>query len=59
VKLLLDENLSRHLVATLAALFPGTAHVTAVGLDQANDRSVWEYARSRDFAIVSKDLSAE
>ena len=55
MKLLLDENLSRHLVARLADQFSGTAHVTAVGLDHATDRAVWEYARSHDYVIVSKD----
>lgn len=55
MKLLLDENLSRHLVTRLAEPFPGTTHVTAVGLDQATDRAVWEYARGNDFVIVSKD----
>jgi predicted nuclease of predicted toxin-antitoxin system len=55
VKLLLDENLSRRLVTRLAESFPGSTHVTAVGLDQATDRAIWEYARSNDFVIVSKD----
>jgi predicted nuclease of predicted toxin-antitoxin system len=55
VKLLLDDNLSRHLVTRLAEPFPRTTRVTAVGLDQATDRAVSEYARSYDFVIVSKD----
>ncbi len=55
MKLLLDENLSRHLVTRLAEPFPGTTHVTTVGLDQATDRAVWDYARGNDFVIVSKD----
>ena len=40
MKLLLDENLSRHLVTRLAESFPDSTHVTAVGLDQATDRAV-------------------
>lgn len=55
MKLLVDENLSRRLVTTLAESFPGSTHVTAVGLDQATDRAIWDYARSYDFVIVSKD----
>jgi predicted nuclease of predicted toxin-antitoxin system len=55
VKLLFDENLSRHLVTRLASTFPDSAHVTVVGLQQATDREVWEYARGHDLAVVSKD----
>lgn len=55
MKLLFDENLSRHLVMRLASTFPDSAHVTVVGLQQATDREVWEYARDHDFVIVSKD----
>ena len=55
MKLLFDENLSRHLVTRLASAFPESAHVTGVGLQHATDREVWEYARDHDFVIVSKD----
>jgi predicted nuclease of predicted toxin-antitoxin system len=55
VKLLLDENLSRKLVFRLAELYPGSAHVVEVGLLATLDRHVWEYAKTRDFVIVSTD----
>ena len=55
MKLLFDENLSRHLVTRLASAFPGSAHVTGVVPRQATDREVWEYARAHDFVVVSKD----
>ncbi|NMY62928.1 DUF5615 family PIN-like protein [Pseudomonas sp. WS 5018] len=44
LKLLLDENLSRRLVPDLQADFPGSTQVALVGLGQANDRGIWEYA---------------
>lgn len=44
MKLLYDQNLSRHLVARLAQLFPDSAHVATLGLDTASDREVWDYA---------------
>lgn len=53
--LLFDENLSLRLVDRLADIYPGSAHVSTVGLGNALDRAVWEYARQRDFMIVSKD----
>ena len=55
MKLLLDENLSRRLVPRLADLFPESAHVSSLGLIQAPDSAVWEYAKSNGFAIVTAD----
>jgi predicted nuclease of predicted toxin-antitoxin system len=55
VKLLLDQNLSPRLVKTLEAIYPGSTHVRLVGLRDADDTVVWEFARNRDFIIVSKD----
>lgn len=59
MKLLLDQNLSWRLVADLQELFPGSVHVRTVGLDQASDVEVWEFAKSGDFTIVSKDSDFE
>jgi predicted nuclease of predicted toxin-antitoxin system len=55
MKLLFDQNLSHHLVAMLAAEFPGSLHVRQVGLASASDSTVWAYAASQGLAIVSKD----
>jgi predicted nuclease of predicted toxin-antitoxin system len=55
MRLLFDQNLSFKLVGRLAALFPGSSQVRLVGLAQADDREIWEFARSSGFAIVSQD----
>lgn len=55
MKLLFDQNLSRTLVGALREVLPDTQHVTALGLDTATDREIWEYARENDHVIVSKD----
>ncbi|MEM6782646.1 MAG: DUF5615 family PIN-like protein [Bacteroidota bacterium] len=55
MKLLLDQNLSPKLVGRLAMLFPGSQHVDALGLGQADDRLVWQHAKLHGFIIVSKD----
>jgi predicted nuclease of predicted toxin-antitoxin system len=55
VKLLFDENVSPRLPDLLSGEFPGSTHVRSVGLLGADDGAVWTYARSHDFAIVSKD----
>lgn len=55
MKLLLDENLAPRLAAALSDLFPESKHVRDVGLQRADDRSVWDFARDNDFTILSKD----
>ena len=55
MKLLLDQNLSRNLLADLRELWPDTSHVATEGLGTASDHEIWEYARARGYTIVSKD----
>ncbi len=55
MKLLFDENVSPRLPRTLAGEFPGSTHVRGAGLRGAEDAQIWDYARNRGFAIVSKD----
>jgi predicted nuclease of predicted toxin-antitoxin system len=55
MRLLFDHNLSPRLVARLVDLHPNASHVSLVGLDQAPDLEVWNYAGANDFVIVTKD----
>lgn len=55
MKLLFDENVSERLVSLTADIFPGSQHVTDVGLDETADFRIWEFAAIHAFAIVSKD----
>jgi predicted nuclease of predicted toxin-antitoxin system len=55
VKLLLDENLSPKLAQRIDDLFPHSIHVRTVGLKQKSDTTVWEYAKSNDFSVVTAD----
>lgn len=55
MKLLFDHNLSPRLIKRLSDLFPDSSHVYLVGLDQADDTAIREYARQNDFLIVTKD----
>ena len=55
MKLLFDQNLSQKLVIELADLFPDSSHVRHVGLRDAGDFEVWDFARHNDFIIVTKD----
>jgi predicted nuclease of predicted toxin-antitoxin system len=55
VKLLIDENLSRKLIARLSDRFPGSIHVTDVALVESPDAAVWEYAKVNGFTILTAD----
>jgi predicted nuclease of predicted toxin-antitoxin system len=55
MKLLFDHNLSPQLVNRFADLYPGSQHVFLLGMDQADDRQIWEYATQNDFTIVTRD----
>lgn len=35
--------------------FPDCSHVTACGLERANDAAIWDYARRNGLALLSKD----
>ena len=55
MKLLFDQNLSPRLPALLADIYPDSAHVIPLRLDEAEDLEIWDYAREHCFVIVSKD----
>lgn len=55
MKLLFDQNLSRHLVGQLRDVFPESEHVTSLDLDAATDHEIWSYAGEHGHVIVSKD----
>ena len=55
MKLLLDENLSRRIVPLLQSDYPGTSHVSLLGLERKDDREIWAFAKANDYVIVTKD----
>lgn len=55
MKLLFDQNLSFRLVVRLADLFPDSQQVRQVGLEQADDRAIWQHARLHGFVLVTQD----
>jgi predicted nuclease of predicted toxin-antitoxin system len=56
MKLLFDENLSHRLVGAILDLFPGSHHVSQVGLTGGTtDRQIWDYAKEHGFAIITAD----
>jgi len=55
MKLLLDENLSRRIVPFLQTAFPDSSQVALLGLESASDSEIWQYAKTNDFVIVTRD----
>ena len=55
MKLLFDQNLSPSLPRVLADIYAGSIHIREIGMRDATDTEIWEYAKSNDFVIVSKD----
>ena len=55
MKLLLDQNISRKLVDKLKDAYPESSHVSLLGLQEASDKRMWNYAKRHGFVIVSQD----
>lgn len=51
--LLFDQNLSHRLLAALEDLFPGSLHVRLLGLAEADDATIWDYAKTHGLIIVT------
>jgi predicted nuclease of predicted toxin-antitoxin system len=55
MKLLFDQNLSFRLCKDVVDLFPESSHVRLLGLSEATDHALLDYANNHGFAIVSQD----
>lgn len=55
MKLLFDQNLSPKLAEYFIDSFAGSKHLQNLNLDKSEDTFVWEFAKSNEFIIVSKD----
>jgi predicted nuclease of predicted toxin-antitoxin system len=55
MKLLFDQNLSPKLAEYFNSSFAGSQHLQSLKLDKSSDTSVWEFAKSNEFTIVTKD----
>jgi predicted nuclease of predicted toxin-antitoxin system len=55
MKFLIDNNLSFKLVSPLQNDFPATAHIRSVLNVNADDLTIWEFARDNDYVLLTKD----
>jgi len=52
---LIDNQLPVGLVGHLQAHGLESLHVCECGLDRASDQEIWDYAKAKNYVIVSKD----
>lgn len=55
MKLLLDQNISHRVVKLIEQHFPFASSVKQEKLTNADDITVWQYAKQNEFAIVTFD----
>ena len=55
IKLLFDQNISFRILRQLPDIFLNSQQVRAIGLENATDLEIWEYARGNGFTIVTFD----
>ncbi|MEP6646848.1 MAG: DUF5615 family PIN-like protein [Saprospiraceae bacterium] len=55
MRILIDNNLSFTLTKQLQAHFPGSIHLTDEHGIHADDINIWNYAKSNNFSILTKD----
>ena len=55
MKILFDQNLSWKTVKAVIKKFPESKHVISLGLSNASDKEIWDYAKKHEYIICSKD----
>lgn len=55
MRLFFDENLAADLVHLLAKEYPGSTHISTMGLSGASDRVIWNKAGADGYVLVTKD----
>lgn len=54
-RILVDNNLSLLLKEVLLTDFPESAHVFELGMAEASDTQIWQFAKTHFDAIITKD----
>ena len=55
MRILFDQNLSHRLLTALEDLFPDSLHVRLQGQAEADDLTIWNYAKEDNLVIVTQD----
>ena len=55
MRFLFDQNISYRIVSKLSDCYPGCRQVRELGLTNAEDIDIWDYARKNNYVIVTFD----
>ncbi len=55
MKLLFDQNISFRIINQLKEFYPEAKQVRLLGLENASDSTIWEYAKEHNYTIVTFD----
>lgn len=55
MKLLFDQNISHRIISKIEDIFPNASQVRSLGLENASDIAIWEYAKLNGYTIVTFD----
>lgn len=55
MKLLLDQNISYRLLSIVEDYYPQSTHVRLLKMTEADDLTIWNYAKTNGFTILTKD----
>ena len=55
MKLPFDQNISFKIISKLKDTFPEARQVCELGLENATDREIWEYAKENNYSVVTFD----
>jgi|WetSurMetagenome_2_1015567.scaffolds.fasta_scaffold498024_1 predicted nuclease of predicted toxin-antitoxin system len=55
MKLLFDQNISFRVIKGVLPVFPLAKQLRELGLENATDREIWEFAKKEDYTIVTFD----
>ncbi|UCS92161.1 DUF5615 family PIN-like protein [Echinicola marina] len=55
MKVLFDQNVSFRIVNLLKDNYPEVKQVRLLGLENASDLKIWEYAKENDYTIITFD----
>jgi predicted nuclease of predicted toxin-antitoxin system len=55
MRLLFDQNISHRIISQIVDIFPEAKQVRELGIENFSDRSIWEFAKEKEYTIVTFD----
>jgi predicted nuclease of predicted toxin-antitoxin system len=55
MRLLFDQNISYRLLKLVQDIFPEAKQVRELGLENQSDKQIWEFAKDKEYTIVTFD----